>query len=77
MTNYKISKPKLKKLKKIVLPVMAVKQLIAVIGYMYEDELRHFEEEKASGYSTRNHIWNSVCGLENVLLKHGLSAVPK
>lgn len=47
---------------KIVLPLMVVKDLKKVIQYLYDDELKHFEEVGGS-----THIWHSVCRLENFL----------
>lgn len=48
---------------------LPIKDLKAVIKYLYDDELKHFEEETAEGYNTRNHIWNSICKVENYLLR--------
>lgn len=50
---------------KIVLPVMPVKDLKRVIAYLYDDELKHFEESDRPA----SHIWRSVCAVENWLLK--------
>lgn len=53
---------------KIILPAMPVKDLKKVIAYLYDDELKNFEESEAEGAS-RPHIWQSVCAVENWLMK--------
>lgn len=50
---------------KVVLPVMVARDLKKVIAYLYDDELKHFEESEPE--EQRGHIWQSVCRLENFL----------
>lgn len=54
--------------KGITLPLMVVKDLRKVIQYLYDDELKNFEERN----KPQSHIWHSVCALENFLDRNKL-----
>ena len=44
--------------------------LCSVVDYLYEDELKHYEEETAEGDYNKHHIWHSVLTLSLMLKEY-------
>jgi len=44
--------------------------LCSVVDYLYDDELKHYEEETEEGEHNKHHIWHSVKTLSLMLKEY-------